>query len=475
MRPREYATLGAADLAASVRSGQASAREIAEAALARVDTLGPRYNAFTAVTRERALRDAAAVDAARARGEALPPLAGVPFAVKNLFDVAGLTTLAGAAIERDRPPATADATVVARLAKAGAVLVGALNMEEYAYGFVTENAHYGAVRNPHDESRVAGGSSGGSSAALAAGIVPLTLGSDTNGSIRVPAALCGVCGLKPTYGRLSRQGAALFASSLDHVGPMTRSVTDLVLAYDAMQGADAADIACAQRDVEPARPALGLGIDGLRIGVAAGYFHDHAGDQARAALDIAAKALGAERRVTLPDVERARAAGFIITASEGAELHLADLRTRAAEFDFATRDRFLAGAMIPASWYIDAQRFRAWFRARMHAVFAGVDVIVAAATPVPATPIGATAFDLHGKAMPPRTHLGLLTHAFAFAGLPVATVPIDGPGLPLGVQLVAAPWREDVALRAARALEIAGVSHARVAAGALERGTPPPS
>jgi amidase/aspartyl-tRNA(Asn)/glutamyl-tRNA(Gln) amidotransferase subunit A len=473
--PRAYATLGAADLAAQVRRGEASARAIAEAALVRIDALDRRYNAFTAIARERALRDAAAIDAARARGESLPPLAGVPFAVKNLFDVAGLTTLAGAAIERDKPAARADATVVARLAKAGAVLVGALNMEEYAYGFVTENAHYGAVRNPHDEGRVAGGSSGGSAAALAAGIVPLTLGSDTNGSIRVPAALCGVCGLKPTYGRLSRQGAALFASSLDHVGPMTRSVADLALAYDAMQGADAADIACAQRDVEPTLPGLDRGLDGLRIGVAAGYFHDHAGDEARAALDVAAKALGATRRVTLPEVERARAAGFIITASEGAELHLPDLRTRAGDFDFATRDRFLAGAMIPASWYVDAQRFRAWFRARVHAAFADVDVILAAATPVPATPIGATTFDLHGEPMPPRTHLGLLTHAFAFAGLPVATVPIDGAGLPLGVQLVAAPWREDLALRAARALEIAGVSHARVAPGALGAGAPAPS
>jgi AtzE family amidohydrolase len=473
--PQAYATLGAADLAALVRRGDASARDIAAAALARIDQLDRRYNAFTAVTHERALREAAAVDAARARGESLPLLAGVPFAVKNLFDVAGLTTLAGAAIERDKPPAAADATVVARLARAGAVLVGALNMEEYAYGFVTENAHFGAVRNPHDTSRVAGGSSGGSAAALAAGIVPLALGSDTNGSIRVPAALCGVCGLKPTYGRLTRQGAALFASSLDHVGPMARSVTDLALAYDAMQGADAADIACAQRAVEPALPTLDRGSGELRIGVAAGYFHDNAGEAARAALDVAARALGATRRVTLPDVERARAAGFIITASEGAELHLADLRTRAADFDFATRDRFLAGTMIPASWYVDAQRFRAWFRARVHEAFASVDVIVAAATPVPATPIGATSFDLHGKPVPPRTHLGLLTHAFAFAGLPVATVPIDGDGLPLGVQLVAAPWREDLALRAARALEIAGVSHARVAPGALAPRESPPS
>jgi 1-carboxybiuret hydrolase len=468
MDPRDYATLDAADLAARVRHGDVRAAELAECALARVDALGARYNAFTAVTRERALRDASAIDAARARGAALPPLAGVPFAVKNLFDVDGVTTLAGAAIEASRPPARSDAAVVARLARAGAVLVGALNMEEYAYGFVTENAHYGAVRNPHDEARVAGGSSGGSAAALAAGIVPLALGSDTNGSIRAPASLCGVCGLKPTYGRLPRSGAAFLAPSLDHVGPMTRSITDLALAYDAMQGPDATDGACAQRGVEPTVPTLDAGTRDLRIALADGYFHEHAGDEARAALARAADALGVTRRATLPEVGRARAAGFIITAAEGGQLHLPDLRARAADFDPATRDRFLAGSMIPGSWYLEAQRFRAWFCAQVRALFAEVDVLLVACTPVPATPIGAASFELHGKSYPPRTHLGFLTHAFSFAGLPVAAVPIARDGLPLGVQVVAAPWREDHALRVARALERTGVARSRVATGALQ-------
>ncbi len=469
MTPLDYATLDAAAITARIGDGSVSAREVAQCALARVAALGARYNAFTATTAARALAAADAIDAQRARGDALPPLAGVPFAVKNLFDVAGVTTLMGAAIEASRAPAAADATIVQRLCAAGALLVGALNMEEYAYGFVTENAHYGAVRNPHDVTRVAGGSSGGSAAALAAGIVPLTLGSDTNGSIRVPAALCGVFGLKPTYGRLSRAGAGLFAASFDHVGPMARTVADLATAYDAMQGPDARDGACAQRMPEPCSATLDDSIDDLRIGIAGGYFADNASDEANAALAQAAHALSATRRVQLPEVGRARAAGFIITASEGAELHLADLRTRAGDFDPATRDRFLAGALLPAAWYLEAQRFRAWFRARMRDVYADVDILLAPATPVAATPIGATSFTLRGQSYPPRTHLGLMTHPFSFVGLPVVAVPVAGGGaLPLGVQVIAAPWREDLALRVARALETRGVASARVAAGALQ-------
>ena len=172
------------------------------------------------------------------------PLAGVPFAVKNLFDIAGLPTLAGSKINRDRPPAAADATLVARLEAAGAVLVGALNMGEYAYDFTGENCHDGPSRNPHDTARMTGGSSGGSGAAVAGGLVPLALGSDTNGSIRVPSSFCGVFGLKPTYGRLSRAGSFPFVASLDHLGPLARTAGDLALAYDAMQGPD------------PARPGL---------------------------------------------------------------------------------------------------------------------------------------------------------------------------------------------------------------------------
>ncbi|MCX7595872.1 MAG: amidase family protein, partial [Fischerella sp.] len=214
----------AVSIATAVCQAKISAVEVTQAALQRIAARDRELNCFTTVTAETALADAKRIDKEIAEGKNSGLLAGVPFAVKNLFDIAGITTLAGAKINAENPPARRDATAVARLKQAGGILVGALNMDEYAYGFVTENFHYGVTRNPHDFKRVAGGSSGGSAAAVAAGLVPLTLGSDTNGSIRVPAALCGVLGFKPTYGRLSRAGVALFSSSFDHIGPFARSV-----------------------------------------------------------------------------------------------------------------------------------------------------------------------------------------------------------------------------------------------------------
>ena len=348
----------ALDVAAAVRAGRVSAREIVAGALDRIAARDPGLNCFTAVLAERARREAEAVDATVAAGRDPGPLAGVPFAVKNLFDVAGVTTLAGSNINVEHPPARRDAGAVAALGRAGAVLVGALNMDEYAFGFTTENTHYGPTRNPHDRARMAGGSSGGSAAAVAAGLVPLSLGTDTNGSIRVPASLCGVFGLKPTYGRVSRAGTALFASSFDHVGPFARTVADLAAAFDAIHGPDARDPVCSTRLAERCLPRLEDGIAGLRIAVADGHFARGGEPEVFAALESAARALGVTRRVSIPEAPRARAAATIITAVEGASFHMADLRARAKDFDPMTRDRFLAGALVPAAHYVQAQRFR---------------------------------------------------------------------------------------------------------------------
>src|SRR5262245_2009194 len=231
-------TASAAEIAGAVRAGTISAREVVDAVLAAIHTRNKTLNAFTAVTEERARAKAAALDARRAQGGALGPLAGVPFAVKNLFDVTSVPTLAGSKINRSLSPARRDATLIERLESAGAILVGTLNMGEYAYDFTGENVHYGPSRNPHNIKHMTGGSSGGSGGAVAGGLVPLALGSDTNGSIRVPASFCGLFGLKPTYGRLSRARTFPFVSSFDHVGPLTRSIRDLALAYDTMQGHD---------------------------------------------------------------------------------------------------------------------------------------------------------------------------------------------------------------------------------------------
>jgi amidase/aspartyl-tRNA(Asn)/glutamyl-tRNA(Gln) amidotransferase subunit A len=451
-------------IAAAVRGGAVSAVEVAEAALARIAARDPALNSFTGVTADRALADARAIDAAIARGADPGPLAGAPFAVKNLFDVAGLVTLAGSRIERGRPPATADATMVRRLAAAGAILVGALNMDEYAYGFTTENTHYGPAHNPHDPARVAGGSSGGSGSAVAGGLVPLALGSDTNGSIRVPASLCGIFGLKPTYGRLSRAGARLFAASLDHVGPLARSVGDLAAAYDAMQGPDPLDPASAGRAVEPALPEIERGAEGLRIAVADGYFAG-AGPAAAAVASVA-HALGVTRTTLIPEAARARAAAFVITASEGANLHFADLKTRAGDFDPMTRDRFLAGLLIPANWVVQAQRFRTWYRRQLLALFEETDILLMPATPCSAPLIGQDTIEIEGAAVPMRPYLGVYTQPLSFIGLPIVAVPVrPAGGLPIGVQIVAAPWQESAALRVARALERDGVTSAKVAHG----------
>jgi len=450
----------ASEIAEAVAGGDISAVEVTEAALARIARRDPALNAFTAVIESRALARAEDLDNAHTEGRALGPLAGVPFAVKNLFDIAGLPTLAGSKINRDAPPARRDATLIERLEAAGAVLIGALNMGEYAYDFTGENIHDDPSRNPHDTDRMTGGSSGGSGAAAAGGLVPIALGSDTNGSIRVPASLCGLFGLKPTYGRLSRARTFPFVASLDHVGPLARSAKDLALAYDAMQGHDGDDPVCADRPAEPVMPLLERGADGLRIAVAGGYFRKGAFAEARTALEQVAAALGAKREIDIPEAERARAAAYVITTAEGASLHLDRLRTRARDFDPAVRDRLIAGAMVPAPLVVQAQKFRRWYREQVLELFKGVDAILAPATPCTAPRIGQQTFVLDGVELPVRANLGLYTQPISFIGLPVVAVPVPLEPLPIGVQIIAAPWREDVALRIAHALEREGVAAA---------------
>jgi 1-carboxybiuret hydrolase len=454
----------ATEIAANVRAGRTSARETAALALARIAALDGKVNSFTDVLAERALATADKVDARVQAGEALP-LAGAPFAVKNLFDVAGIPTRAGSKINRERAPATEDSILIRRLEQAGAVLVGALNMGEYAYDFTGENVHDGAARNPHDLDHMTGGSSSGSAAAVAAGFVPLSLGSDTNGSIRVPASFCGLFGLKPTYGRLSRARTFPFVASLDHLGPLARSVADVAASYDAMQGPDPEDPACAGRLPEPAAKEIGKGIAGLRIATLGGHFARMGEPDAFAAVARVAAALGARETVELAQATRARAAAYVITAAEGAALHRERLRTRAADFDPDVRDRLLAGALIPAAWTIAAQKLRRWYRSRVLEVFERFDVLLAPASPVRAPKIGQKTFVLDGNTLAVRPNIGIYTQPISFIGLPVAAVPLWlDKGLPMGVQVIAPPWREDVALRVAYALERDGACAAPVAA-----------
>jgi 1-carboxybiuret hydrolase len=447
----------ASQIAQAVNGGKLSALAVTEAALARIAGRDAVLNSFTDVTADRARAKARAIDAAVAAGQDAGPLAGVPFAVKNLFDVQGLSTRAGSKINRDLKPSSRDATLIERMEAAGAVLVGALNMGEYAYDFTGENVHDGPSRNPHDTSRMSGGSSGGSGSAVGGRLVPLALGSDTNGSIRVPSSFCGIFGLKPTYGRLSRARTFPFVPSLDHLGPFARSVSDLALAYDAMQGPDPADAACTSRPIEPVSALLEQGLGGLRIAIAGGYFQSNVFPEAVTAITRVAAALGVTRTVEIPEAARARAAAYVITTTEGASLHLDRLRQRPGDFDPAVRDRLLAGAMIPAPLVDRAQKFRRWYRARVLELFQSVDVILAPATPCVAPKLGQATFVLDGVEMPVRANIGIHTQPISFIGLPVVAVPVPLEPLPIGVQIIAAPWREDIALRVACALERAGV------------------
>jgi aspartyl-tRNA(Asn)/glutamyl-tRNA(Gln) amidotransferase subunit A len=445
-------------LAAAVRAGQVSARDVTEAALARIAAVDPVLTAFTDVTAARARAEADSIDARRAAGEGMGPLAGVPFAVKNLFDLKGLPTRAGSKINRDRPPAPRDATLVERLTAAGAVCLGGLNMGEYAYDFTGENAHDGNSRNPHDPNHMSGGSSGGSGAAVGGKLVPLSLGSDTNGSIRVPSSFCGIFGLKPTYGRLSRARSFPFVASFDHLGPFARHVGDLAATYDVLQGPDGDDPSLADRPAVRTLPELEKPGQ-LRVAVLGGWFARSGTPQAYAAVARAAAALEATKTVELPEVARARAAAYIITMAEGAGLHLDRLRARGGDFDPAVRERLLAGAVLPGAWIQRAQNFRRWFHEQALALFAEWDVLIAPATPVPAPKSGQATFVLEGREMLVRPNIGIYTQPISFIGLPAAAAPIDtGERLPIAVQLIAAPWREDAALKAARVLERAGVA-----------------
>lgn len=449
--------MSAADIAKAVAGGKMSALAATEAALARIKQHDTILNSFTDVTAERARAKARAIDADIAAGKEVGPLAGVPFAVKNLFDVAGLSTRAGSKINRDLAPAKRDATLIERLEAAGAVLVGALNMGEYAYDFTGENIHDGPSRNPHDTTRMSGGSSGGSGSAVGGALVPIALGSDTNGSIRVPSSFCGIFGLKPTYGRLSRARSFPFVASFDHLGPFARSVTDLALAYDAMQGPDAGDAACTTRGLEPTVPLLANPVSDLRIAIAGGYFQKNVFPEAVEAVSRVAKALGATQIVDVPEAARARAAAYVISTTEGASLHLDRLRKRPNDFDPAVRDRLIAGAMVPAPLVDRAQKFRRWYRAQFSEIFKSVDVLLAPATPCTAPKLGQVNFNLDGVELPVRANIGIHTQPISFIGLPVVAVPVPLEPLPIGVQIIAAPWREDIALRVAHTLERMGV------------------
>lgn len=419
-----------------------------EAALAAIDRAAA-INAITTVLADRARQRAALLDRRFPQGEAAGPLHGMPFAAKNLFDVEGLVTRAGSASTAHNPPATRDAFAVAALERAGGILVALTNMDELAYGFSGENAHDGHTRNPRDPARWAGGSSSGSAALVAAGVVPVALGSDTNGSIRVPAALCGTFSLKPTFGRLSRRGAFPFAATLDHVGVLAADVHVLAATYDALQGHDPDDPFQASRPVEAVSPHLDAGLAGLRIGVLGDYFAAPLSEGAGRAMSEAAGILSAIKGPRLTRAAQGRAAAFVTTACESGSLHLQALHERPETFGPLVRERLMAGALVPSSLYIGAQKLRRLLSGELADLFRTYDVLVAPATPCEAPLLGADTIEVEGQSMPARSAIGMFTQALTLTGVPIGVAPNPGCGtsLPVGVQIICPPWREDIVLR----------------------------
>ncbi|GAB6968059.1 AtzE family amidohydrolase [Komagataeibacter kakiaceti JCM 25156] len=449
---------GALALAADIRARRRSAVSVVTGAIADIEIRDTRFNSVTRILGAAAVAQAEEVDRAIAAGRDPGPLAGVPFGVKDLFDVRGEVTTAGSIVLRDNPPATQDATVVGRLRAAGAVPLATLNMDEFAYGFSTENAHSGTTRNPHDPDRLAGGSSGGSAASVAAGLLPFTLGSDTNGSIRVPSSLCGVWGLKPTYGQMPLQGVYPFVASLDVVGPMASTVEDLEAVYGVMAGAPLA-----------ALPAVG----DVRVARLGGWFASNISAELASGLDAVMAHLGHGPTIELPEVARARASAFLISAAEGGNLHLPRLRRRAMQYDPATRGRLMAGAMLPAATFVQAHRFRRWFRDHVHAALAQADVLIAPTTVGVAPRIDQPSIIVDGKTVSARANLGIFTQPISLTGLPVLAAPLAVAGLPLGIQLIGAPGGEARLFAVARELQRAGLARCTpLAAGYATKDSP---
>jgi aspartyl-tRNA(Asn)/glutamyl-tRNA(Gln) amidotransferase subunit A len=478
------ASLTAHELGARYRSGEATPTQAATEYLARIEALDPEVRAFLTVTREDALRRAAAADARFKAGTPLGPLDGVPIALKDVLCTRGIRTTCGSKIlERFVPPY--DATVVARLFEGGAVLLGKLNMDEFAMGSSTEHSAFFTTHNPWDLARVPGGSSGGAAAAVAAGMAALTLGTDTGGSIRQPAAFSGVLGMKPTYGRVSRYGVIAFASSLDQIGPFARDAEDAALMLGVIAGADPMDATAIDVPVPDYRAALGQGIEGLRLGVPAEYFMDGMDPEVEQAVRTAIatlEKLGAHTEpVSLPHTEYGLAAYYVIAPAEASSnlarydgvkyglrapgaRDLIDMysKTRAAGFGAEVKRRVMLGTYVLSAGYYDAyygqaQKVRTLVRRDFEQAFSRVDLLVAPTTP-------GVAFKMGEREDPLQMYLNdIFTIPVNLAGLPGVSIPggFTQTGLPIGLQLIAPAFDEATLLRAAHAYQTVTDWHLR--------------
>ena len=422
----------------ALRQKKISVLEMVSESLRRIERENPRLNAFLTITREEALPRAAELDRELARGIDRGPLHGIPVAHKDAFHTKGVRTTAGTKILRDFIP-EGDADLVAQMHQAGAVMVGKTNLHELCHGITSQNPHFGGVRNPRDLSRIPGGSSGGSGAAVAAGLVPLATGTDTGGSIRIPAAYCGVAGLKPTFGKPSCRGVTPLAFTLDHVGPMAATVRDVAAAFGA---------------APPEHPE----IRGLRIGVPGNFFFTGLAPEVASALRRAvqiAAALGAMAgEVRLPDPEELNTAGRLIQLSEAASIWRR-YRERREDFGADVFALLQQGLLIPATDYVDAQRARRVLARDFARVWAQCDCLLTPATAITAPRIGESVVSIHGREEDVRLASTRLTRPFNVLGWPALVMPcgVSPEGLPVGLQLAAPPGGEETLFRVGAALE----------------------
>jgi aspartyl-tRNA(Asn)/glutamyl-tRNA(Gln) amidotransferase subunit A len=446
-------------LAALLRGRQVSPVELTEAYLERIERLDPSLSSYIRVMPDQARAAARQAEQEIGEGRWRGPLHGVPLGVKDLFDVAGVPTTMGSIILRDNVP-EADATVVSRLKAAGAVILGKHNLHEFAFGITSENPHFGAVHNPWSLDRVPGGSSGGTAAAVAAGLCAGGLGSDTGASIRAPASFCGVVGLKPTYGRVSRTGALPLAWSLDHVGPLARSVADCAILLQAIAGYDARDQASATNPVPDFSADLERGLAGLRVGVPREYFFDIVEPDVERLVREAVgtlERLGARvDEVSLPHVRHAQVAGNVIMSSEAAAWHCTWLRERPHDYGPDVLRRIRGGLLVHATEYLHSQQMRALIQQDFAHAFERADVVVSPTVPLVAPPIGRT-FEPGGPLnVAPRAVANRTTVPCNLTGMPAISVPCGfAQGLPVGLQIMGAAFAEPVVLRVAAAYEAA--------------------
>jgi aspartyl-tRNA(Asn)/glutamyl-tRNA(Gln) amidotransferase subunit A len=458
--------LDIAQLSRALREKEVSPVEVTEAYLDRIERLNPTLNAYITVTADQARAQAREAEAEIQRGNCRGPLHGVPLGIKDLLDVAGAATTMGSKILRSNVP-SADATAVARLRDAGAIILGKQNLHEFAFGITSENPHYGAVHNPWDTQRVPGGSSGGTSTAVAAGLCAAGLGSDTGASIRVPASFCGVVGLKPTYGRVSRAGALPLAWSLDHVGPLARSVADCALLLQAIAGFDPRDPGSASDAVPDFSSDLERGLGGVRVGIPREYFFENVEPEVerlvRAAIQTLADLGASVQTVSLPHVSHAQVAGNVIMSSEAASWHAPWLRERPDDYGEDVLARIRGGGLVRAVEYLASQQMRSLIQQDFAQAFEQVDVVVGPTAPLVAPPIGRT-FEAGGPLnVPPRSIANRSTVPCNLTGMPAISVPcgFSQDGLPVGLQIMAAAFAEPLLLGVASAYEAATPWHTK--------------